>query len=70
MTNYMKKKLEKSKWKYQLHDDFGCIREFRTQDCAKQWQHSRPELKLVIVKPTKINVFEVTDNFDPFDIPF
>lgn len=70
MTEYMRKKMEKLKWRYQLHDDFGCLREFKTKECALQWQHSRTELKLVIVKPPKINVFEVTDNFNPYDIPF
>ncbi len=70
MTNYMKQKLDKLKWRYQLHDEFGCIREFRTQECAKQWQYSRPELKLIIIKPAKVNPFEITANFDPFDIPF
>jgi len=70
MTNHMKRKLEKLKWKYQLHDDFGCIREFRTRDCAIQWKYNRPELKLIIVKPPKINVFEVSHDFNPYDIPF
>lgn len=70
MTNYMKQKLEKLKWKYQLHDDFGCIREFKCKDSAIQWQISRPELKLITVKPKKVNPFEITDNFNPYDIPF
>ena len=70
MTNYMKKKLEKLQWRYQLHDDFGCIREFKTKDCAKQWQYNRPELKLVIIKPKKIDIFEITDTFNPYETPF
>ncbi len=70
MTNYMKKKLEKSKWRYQLHDDMGCLREFKDKDSALHWKSSRDELKLIIVKPPKINPFEITDTFNPFDIPF
>ncbi len=70
MTNYMKCKLEKLKWRYQLHDDMGCLREFRSKEDALQWKNARQELKLVIIKPKKINPFEVTDTFDPFDIPF
>ena len=70
MTKNELRKLEKSLWRYQLHDDFGCIREFKEKDSALQWQSNRKDLKLIIVKPKKINIFEVTDNFDPFDIPF
>lgn len=70
MTEYMRKKLEKLKWRYQLHDDMGCLREFRDKDSAIQWQNSRKDLKLIILKPKKINPFEITDNFNPFDIPF
>ena len=73
MTNYMKCKLEKLKWRYQLHDDFGCIREFKDKDCAKQWQYSRPELKLIVVKPKKLTYKDIVaedDGFNPFDIPF
>lgn len=66
----MKCKLEKLKWRYQLHDDMGCLREFRSKEDALQWKNARQELKLVIIKPKKINPFEVTDTFDPFDIPF
>lgn len=53
MTRYMEHKLYKSKWKYQLHDEFGCIREFKTKECALQWKHNREELKLKIIKPAK-----------------
>lgn len=53
MTKYMQHKLYKSKWLYQLHDEFGCIREFKTKEAALQWQSTRQELKLKIIKPTK-----------------
>lgn len=71
MTNYMQQKLYKQSWRYQLHDDFGCIREFKNKDDALYWQSKRQELKLKVIKPPKFKPnFEVTDNFDPYDIPF
>lgn len=72
MTNYMKKKLEKLKWRYQLHDDLGCIREFRTKEDAEIWSRNRLELKMIIVKPKKFRYEDIVieDNFNPYDIPF
>ncbi len=63
-------KLEKSKWRYQLHDDFGCIREFKVKESALQWKSSRPELKMVVVKPAKFDVSQITEVSGLFDIPF
>ena len=49
----MEHKLYKAKWKYHLHDDIGCIREFKTKEAALQWKATRQELKLKIIKPAK-----------------
>ncbi len=70
MTSYMKRKLDKLKWKYQLHDEFGCLREFRTKEDAIQWKNARQELKLVIIKPPKINYKNLEKFEDLYDIPF
>ncbi len=70
MTRKEMAKLEKAKWRYQLHDDIGCIREFKEKDSALQWKATRQELKLVVVKTPKFDIRSVTETSGLFDIPF
>ncbi len=71
MTNHMKHKLYKAQWRYQLHDDMGCIREFKTKELAEYWKINRPELMIKVIKPKKITYKDLVESNDnPFDILF
>ncbi len=60
MTNYMKNKLNKEKTIYELHDEDGCIRKFKCKQSAIIWKSTRPELKLIIIKP-KVNIDDIEE---------
>lgn len=47
--------------RYEIHDDFGCIRKFLTKDEANNWLRLRKEFFLKVIKEEKFDINKLGD---------
>lgn len=51
-------------FRFEIHDDLGCIRKFLVKETANNWLRNRKELRLVtipIVKEPKFDVYSMEE---------